>query len=130
MIEQQRITDSAELHRHLRTIEEAGGEGLMLHRATAFYRPGRSEDLLKLKTASDAEAQVVGYERGKGKYAGVVGALIVERDDGAQFKLGSGLSDAQRREPPAIGTRVTYAYNGETESGLPRFPRFVRVHDE
>ena len=129
-IEQKHITDEAELRGMLRTIEQGGGEGLMLHRSSGHYHAGRTDDLLKLKSLHDAEARVVAYEPGKGKYRGLVGALVVEREDGAQFKLGSGLTDRQRRAPPAIGTWVTYAYNGETEQGLPRFPRFLRMRSE
>ncbi|MGW8127572.1 MAG: hypothetical protein ACWGG5_04200 [Stenotrophomonas sp.] len=32
--------------------------------------------------------------------------------------------------PPAIGSLVTYRYNGLTRNGLPRFARFLRVREE
>ena len=49
------------------------------------------------------------------------------RDDaGREFQIGTGFSDAQRAAPPAPGQRITYAYRGRTESGLPRFASFVR----
>ena len=70
--------------------------------------------------------RVVGYTPGQGKYAGQVGALIVEDEQGRRFRLGSGLSDAERVMPPALGSRVTYRYNGLTASGLPRFARYLR----
>jgi DNA ligase-1 len=126
-IPQARVADSARLNAMLREVEAVGGEGLMLHRGTSLYVAGRSDDLLKLKSFDDAEAQVIGYEPGKGKYEGMLGALVVERVDGAQFRIGSGLSDADRKAPPSIGSWVTYAFNGFTNSGLPRFPRYLRV---
>jgi DNA ligase-1 len=43
--------------------------------------------------------------------------------------LGSGLSDAQRRDPPPVGAWVTYRYRERTPSGLPRFASFVRVRE-
>ena len=58
------------------------------------------------------------------------GALLMRTDSGAQFRIGSGLTDGQRAHPPAIGIRVTYRYNGLTVHGLPRFPRFLRIRDE
>ena len=67
---------------------------------------------------------------GKGKYAGQVGALVVEREDGRRFRLGSGLSDRERASPPPIGSWVTYHYNGYTSTGLPRFARFVRIRED
>lgn len=130
VIAQQRFTDSAALHAHLRRVVAAGGEGLMLHHQDNPYRSGRSEGLLKLKPFDDAEARVVGYIPGKGKYEGMVGALQMQADDGRRFRIGSGLNDAQRAHPPAIGSLVTYRYNGLTVHGLPRFARFLRIREE
>ncbi|MNV36846.1 DNA ligase [compost metagenome] len=130
VIAQQRVADTASLQAQLRELVAAGGEGLMLHHQDNPYRPGRSEGLLKLKLFEDAEARVVGYVPGKGKYEGMVGALQMQTDDGRRFRIGSGLSDAQRAHPPAIGSLVTYRYNGLTVHGLPRFARFLRVREE
>jgi DNA ligase-1 len=99
----------------------------MLHRGDSLYVAARTDDLLKYKSFDDAEAKVIGYIPGNGKYVGMMGALLVERTDGVQFKIGSGFTDAERRDPPQLGSWVTYAYNGSTGSGLPRFARFVRV---
>ena len=129
-IEQRRLPDTTSLHRHLRSIIEAGGEGLMLHHQDNRYSDGRSTGLFKLKLHDDAEARVIGYVPGKGKYTGMVGALLMRTESGAQFRIGSGLSDAQRADPPAIGSQVTYRYNGLTVHGLPRFPRFLRVRED
>src|SRR3546814_8871592 len=60
----------------------------------------------------------------------MVGALEVERSDELHFRIGSGLSDAERRKPPAIGTTITYLYNGLTTNDVPRFARFLRVRDD
>lgn len=129
-ITQTRVADRAALDARLRAVVAAGGEGLMLHRASAHYRGGRSDDLLKYKPAADAEARVVGYRPGQGKYAGLVGALLVEDAHGRRFALGSGLSDADRRQPPRPGTLVTYRYNGLTVKGTPRFARYLRVRGD
>lgn len=130
MIEQFKVADADALDRRLQAIVDAGGEGLMLHHGGARYQAGRSAGLLKYKQYEDAEAWVVGYTDGRGKYAGQVGALIVEDDAGRRFRLGSGLSDVQRESPPPLGSWVTYRYNGLTSSGLPRFARFMRVRAE
>ena len=112
-----------------------GGEGLMLHRGASLYKGQRTDDLLKLKTHEDDEARVVAHIPGKGKYAGKLGALLVEMPaaDGQRaqrFKLGTGFSDAQRQDPPAIGTRVTYRFRGLNDSGIPRFASFMRVRQD
>ncbi|WP_306604650.1 DNA ligase [Azonexus sp.] len=118
------------LQKMLAETLQAGGEGLMLHRAAALYSSGRSDDLLKLKPWLDAEAIVVAHLPGKGKYAGQLGALRVQMPDGRTFRLGTGLTDAQRRNPPALGCTVTYRYRELTTRGLPRFASFLRIRQE
>lgn len=129
-VPQARGTTREALTRQLQDIVRAGGEGLMLHRGGATYRQGRSADLLKLKPFDDAEALVIGHEPGKGKYAGQLGALRVRTPDGREFRLGSGLSDALRRDPPPPGTWVTYRHQGLTDRGQPRFARFLRIRSD
>ncbi|WP_243708082.1 DNA ligase [Luteimonas arsenica] len=128
-VAQSRVSDHAQLHARLTAVFAVGGEGLMLHHRDAHYFAGRNPGLLKLKPHDDAEARVVAHIPGRGKYAGQVGALLVERDDGARFRLGSGLSDADRAAPPPPGSLVTYRYNGLTVNGLPRFPRYLRLRE-
>lgn len=129
-VEQVRGSTHGALMQQLDQVVRAGGEGLMLHRAQALYRAQRSDDLLKVKTHEDAEARVIGHEPGKGRLAGMVGALLVETSDGIRFRLGSGLSDALRRNPPPVGSWVTYRYRGTHDSGLPRFATLVRVRSD
>ncbi len=130
VIRQYRVADNGELMQRLQSVIDAGGEGLMLHRATALYRHGRSNDLLKLKQFSDAEATVIGYRPGKGMFAGMTGSLKLRNDDGVVFYVGSGLTMEQRTDPPPISSRITYRYQGFTKNGVPRFAVFLRVRNE
>jgi DNA ligase-1 len=114
---------------------KAKGEGLMLHRGASLYRGGRTDDLLKVKTHEDAEAVVVGHTAGQGKYTGALGALLVEMpalpgQEPLRFKIGTGLSDAERSSPPPIGTTVTYRFQGFNDSGIPRFASFLRIRSD
>ena len=129
-VPQQPATTHAALMARLDETVRLGGEGLMLHRGASHYRAERNGDLLKVKRYQDAEAVVVGHVPGRGKHAGHLGALEVRLPDGRHLRLGSGLSDAQRREPPPIGATVTYRHDGFNASGLPRFARFVRVRSD
>lgn len=126
VLEQFRVVDRAALFATLQQLEQVGAEGLMLRHQDALYQTGRSATLLKLKTYQDAEAIVIGYRPGKGKYQGMVGALLVRTPEGLEFAIGSGLTDALRQTPPAIGSEITYRYNGYTSNGIPRFARFLR----
>lgn len=130
LVEHHRVSDEPALMAWLTEVEAGGGEGLMLQRGDAPYRARRSDALLKLKRHQDAEAVVVGHVPGRGKYVQLLGALLVETPDGRRFRIGTGLSDRQRRDPPAIGSTISYRYRGETRKGLPRFASFLRVRDE
>jgi DNA ligase 1 len=129
-VPQFKLADEKALRRKLDDIMQAGGEGLVLHRGASLYRAGRTDDLLKFKPFDDAEARVVGYVPGKGKYDGMMGSLLVEAPDGTRFRIGTGFTDEQRRKPPAVGSVVTFRYQGMTSGGKPRFARFMRVRDE
>ena len=129
-VPQQRVASDAALQALLARTVRGGGEGLMLHRGSSLYRAGRSDDLIKLKTHDDTEARVVAHLPGKGKHAGRLGALLEEMPSGQRFRLGTGLSDAERSAPPPIGSWVTYRFRGTHDSGLPRFASFVRVRED
>lgn len=91
----------------------------MLRRPASLYEHRRSKSLLKVKTFSDEEARVIGHEGGAGRASGMCGALVCETPDKRKFKVGSGLSDAQRRDPPKVGTVITYRYQELTKANIP-----------
>ena len=69
-------------------------------------------------------ATVLEHQPGKGKHEGRLGALLVKMENGTLFSLGIGFTDAQRENPPAIGSLVRFRYQGMTPDGIPRFPRY------
>ena len=127
-VPQQRVASAARLQALLREVVGGGGEGLMLHRGSSHYRAGRGDELRKLKPHDDAEARVIAHLPGRGRHAGRLGALWVQTPEGRRFALGSGFTDAQRADPPPVGSWVTYRHRGvHPGSGLPRFASFLRV---
>ena len=45
----------------------------------------------------------------------------------AKFFVGTGLSDAERKNPPKIGSIITFRYfEIIKKSGVPRFPSYLR----
>jgi len=133
------IQDSRDLNEEVEQIWARGGEGLILRNPEAHYKLGRSNDLLKVKCYEDREAIVTGHIPGEGKHTGRLGALLCEflpnedvNDMAATqtpFKVGTGLTDAERANPPSITSMVTVRFMGLTEDGLPREPRFVAFRD-
>ena len=126
-VEQFKVQDSNELNRIMAGVVSLGGEGLMLHRADSEYKIGRTADLLKVKPYFDAEAQVVAHHPGKGKYKGKMGSIGVAMSDGTTFRIGTGFTDSERGNPPAIGSIVTFKYHGKTRNGIPKFASFLRI---
>jgi DNA ligase 1 len=124
---QQPVADRAALQRRLDAVVAAGGEGLVLHRADAPVATGRGPWLWKHKPLHDAEALVLDHLPGQGRLAGQVGALRVRSDSGVVFNIGTGLRDADRAAPPAVGQRISYRHRGFTPAGVPRFASYWRA---
>jgi DNA ligase-1 len=80
------------------------------------------------QTFYDAEARVTGYVPGKGRLAGITGALKCEMESGKKFNVGTGLSDKQRRNPPKIGSIITYRFQELTRDGVPRLHSPIRLY--
>ena len=111
-------------------LDKKGAEGLVVRNPKMPYIAKRTSSALKVKTFHDAEYEVIGHTKGKGKYKGLVGALECRLDNGIIFKIGMGLSDDERRNPPKIGEIVTFKYQEFTKYGKPRFPVYLRVRSE
>lgn len=129
-VPQLRATTHEALQALLEKTVAMGGEGLMLHRGASLYRAGRSLDLVKVKPYDDAEARVLSHVPGRGRHAGRMGAIWVETPEGKRFKLGTGFSDAERADPPPVGSWVSYRFQGTTPDGLPRFARYLRRRED
>lgn len=127
MIPQNRINNISELNKVLDNVVAQKGEGLMLHHEDAFYGSGRVNHLLKVKKYDESKGQFIAYKPGKGKYKGMVGALVLKLEDGMIVNIGSGLSDEMRKKPPQKGEIVAFIYNGLTKHGKPRFARYKRM---
>jgi len=114
----------------LARLEALGGEGLMLRRAGSRYEGGRSTTLLKVKSFHDAEARVLQHQEGSGRHKGRLGALLVEMANGTRFAVGTGFSDAERENPPAVGSLITFRYQELSDGGVPRFPSYVGLRED
>jgi DNA ligase-1 len=101
-----------------------GAEGIMLRAPGSRYENRRSTSLLKYKPFESDEAVIVGSESGEGRLAGIVGALIVKWGN-VTFRVGSGLSDDVRINPPKVGALISFGFCGLTDGGCPRFPTFL-----
>ncbi|WP_462137694.1 DNA ligase [Candidatus Mycalebacterium sp.] len=128
-VRQFRILSKDGLNRKLRSITKGGGEGLILRRKDSLHNGGRSDDFLKFKLFYDAEAVVIAHNPGRGRFEGMLGSVTVKTPEGVTFKIGTGFSNEERRNPPPIGNTITYKYTGFTKNRIPKFPSFLRVRE-
>jgi DNA ligase 1 len=126
----ERCSGADHLRDELARVEELGGEGLMMRKPSSRYEIGRSFSLLKVKSMRDSEARVIEHLPGTGKHKGRLGALSVELANGIKFSVGTGFSDAERNNPPPVGSIITFRYQELSDRGVPRFPAFVRVRSD
>ncbi len=126
VVKQFKVSESVRLMEKLEQVIAVGGEGLMLHRGDSLYQSGRSQNLLKVKRFQDAEAVVTKHLPGKGRFSGMLGSIEVQMPNGKRFRIGSGFSNQEREEPPAIGSTITYQYFSLSKKGIPRFATFLR----
>ena len=125
-------------------VLKKGGEGIMIKDPTSLYEDKRSNYMLKYKPSFDAEAVIVDYHMGNGKYDGILGGFIckplinydtysiIDPNDNHEFSI-SGMDDNIRESYKVshpIGTIITYQHSGKTEAGKPRFPRYLRIRDD
>lgn len=129
IIEQTTCKDKNHLKTFLKEIEDRGGEGIVVRNPYASYINKRTSEALKVKSFDDAECEVVGHNKGKGKYKNSVGSLICKMKNEQIINIGSGLSDELRKNPPKKGIIITFKYQGLTKNGKPRFPVFLRVRE-
>lgn len=125
IIEQIPIKDKAQMKQFLRQVEKKQGEGIVVRNPKAPYQAGRSNQILKVKTTLDEECTVIAHHRGKGQFSALLGSVTCENQRGI-FKIGSGFTLADRKNPPKVGSQITYKYRGLTKSGKPRFATYWR----
>jgi DNA ligase-1 len=107
------------------------GEGLIARAPGSKYDFGkRSKFMFKIVTKYREEGRVKRYVEGKGKAAGMMGTLVLENDAGVEVEVGTGFTDEQRKNPPAIGALVTYEFREKNpKTGKPRFPAYIGVRE-
>lgn len=131
-IESHLVCDEKEAYALYKKWRNAGAEGAILKNKAAKWVGKRTFDLCKMKAVIECEFRCVGIVEGTGKYAGKLGAIIVEdADSRIRCNVGTGFSDDERRAlwtQATVGKIFTIAYNeritsksGEKESlFLPR----------
>ncbi len=130
LVEHALCKGNSHIEEELERIVGLGGEGLMLRKPGSHYERNRSSTILKVKKFLDMEVIVDDYEPGEGRHKGRVGALWVKLSTGVKCKVGTGLKDKDRDNPPAKGSIITVKYQELTEDGALRFPVYVGLRPD
>jgi ATP-dependent DNA ligase len=110
-------------------VTSSGGEGIILKNYdTGYFFGKRNSNLMKIKEEVTKDLAAVGMVEGEGKYAGTLGALIVQSRDGTKHQV-SGMTDDQRTrwwnsKELILGQVVEVKAMKELEDGSLREPRF------
>lgn len=135
LVEQRHITNEKALFTMAESIWAAGGEGVVARPEFAGYYPGkRNQYMVKLKKGVSFDLKVVALEEGTGKYKGCTGKLVCQDRNGKKIKVGTGLSDEQRRNwwspfgyDCIIGKIVQIDAMAVSTKGVLREPRFKGI---
>lgn len=135
LVEQRHITNEKALLDMAESIWAAGGEGVVARPEFAGYYPGkRNQYMVKLKQGVSFDLKVVGVEEGTGKYKGCTGKLICQDRNGKNIKVGSGLTDDQRKTwwspygyDEIVGKIVQIDAMAISTKGVLREPRFKGI---
>ena len=132
------MTNMGDVLSYYRSLLDEGYEGIMLRRASANYKFGRStlvsQELIRLKPKEDAEFEIVGFNEliSDGSPANSLGSLIVAKGS-MHFDVGIGFSDKQRKaiwnNRCKFMRKVVTVSHSDIVGKKPRNPVFVRLYN-
>ena len=121
-------------------IVEKGGEGVMFkHRLAKYYEDKRHTNVwVKWKKSITEDVVIIGYTEGKGKYDGLIGAVVYgSYIEGTLTEIGqcSGMDDATRvliseNQDSMIGRVIEVEAHEKTKNNSLKEPRFIRFRDD
>jgi len=127
IIKQIPVKSKQHLNTFLNKIIKKKGEGIVVRNPKTLYQTGRLSSALKVKKFQDDECIVLEILKGTGKYTNKMGSLKCKTKTGEILKVGTGFTDAQRQNPPAIGSEITFKYYGLTKNKKYKYPVFLKI---
>jgi len=118
---------------------DQGQEGIILKSMHGIWEDKRSKEQIKFKAELECDLRIIAWEKGTGKNANRLGALVCESEDGLlQVNVGSGYTDNERNlftVETVVGKVATVKYNarisdkaGNIESLF--LPTFVGIRED
>jgi DNA ligase-1 len=122
-LDQTELRSDAHMRKMLASVEDKGGEGLVLRAPGSPYVRARSHQCLKVKSFRDDEATVTEHYQGKKGKPGVYADW-----KGTKIKVANGFRLDGSNRPP-VGTVIKFGFFEETRDGKPRFPTYIGVRE-
>ena len=128
-----------ELQDYYQQCLESGYEGIMIRKPQGRYDCGRSENLLKMKEKSDAEAVIEEVIETEGDFfqLGTMESFRVSllNDRSQLFQIGTGFTHEMRKsfwnqKNELKGRILRFTYQRQGMKSAPRFPVFAGFRDE
>lgn len=99
----------------------------------AYYKPGKSKNIIKVKPFEDAEGTVIDVTEGEGKAKGKA-MLLIQEADGTTTLMTPSFDEETRSEwwenPDLIlGKLVTFKFYGRTDDGKPSHANVIAIRD-
>jgi len=115
-----------------------GQEGVILKDGNGIWEDKRSKTQIKFKGELECDLKIVAVEEGKGKAAGMLGAIVCESVDGVvKVSVGSGFNDLQRKTywvENLVDRIVAIKYNSRIKNRQGEdslfLPVFVEIRDD
>lgn len=106
---------------HFEELLAAGEEGTILKNYCGLWEDTRSKHLVKFKAEKECDLEIIGFNPGEGKFAGMVGSIqCASSDRGVEVNI-SGFPDDLRKlitetQDELMGTIVSILYNERIKS--------------
>jgi len=132
------FTDEIEFKDYMKSMVEAGYEGIMIKDPAAKYECKRSTNWLKSKPWIEVSLTIVEVEEGTGRNVGRLGAIVcrgVDDDREILVNVGSGFTDSDRGDywdsrhtlpGQVVEVRADAVTQNQDGTYSLRFPRFMR----
>jgi ATP-dependent DNA ligase len=116
----------------------SGLEGIILKDGSGVWEDKRAKHQIKFKGELECDLKIVAVEEGKGKAAGMLGAIICESADGiVKVNVGSGFTDALRKQywsENLVDKIVAVKYNARIKNKTGEeslfLPVFIELRDD
>ena len=120
VIEHYLVNSMEEARAKFNEFRARGEEGAMLKDPENVYEFKRSRTISKMKPSETMDLEIIGFEEGSGKYAGMLGALVVDYK-GKSCRIGTGFKDKDRawlweNRPIVLGQLTECTFMEETSS--------------